>query len=70
MAFVPGTRRQQNRPSTVAYMAALVIHRYAMLGVLDNRLPDREMGIPEAPSDTNESKLMQGAPAANAATTP
>jgi ribonucleoside-diphosphate reductase alpha chain len=35
MAFVPGTKRQQNYPSTVAYMARLIIHRYAMLGVLD-----------------------------------
>ncbi|GLT21232.1 hypothetical protein GCM10007933_06840 [Zoogloea oryzae] len=62
MAFVPGTRRQQNWPSTVAYMAALVIHRYAMLGVLDEAgYPTREMGILEAPRDTNEPKLMQGA---------
>jgi ribonucleoside-diphosphate reductase alpha chain len=35
MAFVPGTRRQQNWPSTVAYLAQLIIHRYAMLGILD-----------------------------------
>jgi ribonucleoside-diphosphate reductase alpha chain len=62
MAFVPGTRRQQNWPSTVAYMAALIIHRYAMLGVLDEAgYPTREMGILEAPRDTNEPKLMQGA---------
>ncbi|MEO5677609.1 MAG: adenosylcobalamin-dependent ribonucleoside-diphosphate reductase, partial [Usitatibacter sp.] len=31
MAFIPGERRQQNWPSTVAYLARLVIHRYAML---------------------------------------
>ncbi|MCB1913923.1 MAG: ribonucleoside-diphosphate reductase, adenosylcobalamin-dependent, partial [Rhodocyclaceae bacterium] len=37
MAFVPGSRKQQNWPSTVAYIAALIIHRYAMLGVLDER---------------------------------
>ena len=62
MAFVPGTRRQQNWPSTVAYMAALIIHRYAMLGVLDEAgYPTREMGILEAPRDDNEPKLMQGA---------
>ena len=35
MAFVPGERRQQNWPSSVAYIARLMIHRYAMLGVLD-----------------------------------
>ena len=62
MAFVPGTRRQQNWPSTVAYMAALIIHRYAMLGVLDEAgYPTREMGILEAPRDTSEPKVMQGA---------
>ena len=62
MAFVPGTRRQQNWPSTVAYVAALIIHRYAMLGVLDEAgYPTREMGILEAPRDTNEPKVMQGA---------
>jgi len=62
MAFVPGTRRQQNWPSTVAYLAALIIHRYAMLGVLDEAgYPTREMGILEAPRDNNEPKLMQGA---------
>jgi ribonucleoside-diphosphate reductase alpha chain len=62
MAFVPGTRRQQNWPSTVAYLAALIIHRYAMLGVLDEAgYPTREMGILESPRDNNEPKLMQGA---------
>ena len=62
MAFVPGTRRQQNWPSTVAYLAALIIHRYAMLGVLDEAgYPTREMGILEAPRDENEPRLMQGA---------
>ena len=35
LAPVPGERRQQLWPSTVAYIARLVIHRYAMLGVLD-----------------------------------
>jgi ribonucleoside-diphosphate reductase alpha chain len=43
MAFVPGEKRQQMWPSTVAYLARLIIHRYAMLGVLD------EQGFPLAP---------------------
>ncbi|PAS95758.1 MAG: ribonucleoside-diphosphate reductase, adenosylcobalamin-dependent [Candidatus Dactylopiibacterium carminicum] len=61
MAFVPGTRRQQNWPSTVAYLARLIIHRYAMLGVLDeNGYPTREMGILETPREQDEPKLMQG----------
>jgi ribonucleoside-diphosphate reductase alpha chain len=62
MAFVPGERRQQNWPSTVAYLARLVIHRYAMLGILDERgYPTREMGILEAPRDQDEPALMKGA---------
>ncbi len=61
MAFVPGSRKQQNWPSTVAYMAQLIIHRYAMLGVLDEKgYPVREMGILEVPRDASEPKLMQG----------
>ncbi len=62
MAFVPGERRQQNWPSTVAYLARLVIHRYAMLGVLDERgYPTREMGILESPRNEDEPALMKGA---------
>ncbi len=62
MAFVPGTRKQQNWPSTVAYMARLIMHRYAMLGILDeNGFPTREMGILEAPREASAPKIMQGA---------
>ncbi len=50
MAPIPGQRRQQTWPSTVAYIARLVIHRYAMLGVLsEDGLPLHEMGILAAP---------------------
>jgi len=50
MAPVPGEKRQQIWPSTVAYVARLIIHRYAMLGVLSEEgFPLREMGILEAP---------------------
>ena len=55
MAPVPGLtgkdRRQQVWPSTVAYIARLVIHRYAMLGVLDAQgYPIEAMGILAAPT--------------------
>jgi ribonucleoside-diphosphate reductase alpha chain len=51
MAFIPGTRRQTNYPSTVAYLAQLIIHRYAMLGILDeNGLPLQQMGILQSPA--------------------
>ena len=54
MAFVPGLpngeRRQQTWPSTVAYIARLIIHRYAMLGILDESgFPIREMGVLDSP---------------------
>ncbi|MCV2420198.1 adenosylcobalamin-dependent ribonucleoside-diphosphate reductase [Paucibacter sp. DJ2R-2] len=56
MAPVPnlsGERRQQIWPSTVAYVARLIIHRYAMLGVLDEQgLPLVEMGLLQAPQAT------------------
>ncbi len=68
MAFVPGIdrsqpRRQQTWPSTVAYVARLMIHRYAMLGVLDERgFPMREMGILEIPGEQpDRPAVMQGA---------
>jgi ribonucleoside-diphosphate reductase alpha chain len=52
MARVPGEQRQQHYPSTLAYVARLVIHRYAMLGVLDERgYPVTEMGVLEIPED-------------------
>jgi ribonucleoside-diphosphate reductase alpha chain len=34
-ARVPGSETQAVQPSTIAYVARLLIHRYAMLGVLD-----------------------------------
>ncbi len=67
MAFVPGLpagqRRQQVWPSTVAYLARLVIHRYAMLGVLDeDGFPLREMGVLDAPRPGQPSVLQAGRP--------
>jgi ribonucleoside-diphosphate reductase alpha chain len=62
MAFVPGERRQQNFPSTVAYLARLIIHRYSMLGVLDEAgYPTREMGILESPREPGQPGVQQGA---------
>ncbi|MBL6751433.1 MAG: ribonucleoside-diphosphate reductase, adenosylcobalamin-dependent [Nevskia sp.] len=49
MAQIPGEAKQQTYPSTVAYMAALVLHRYRMLGLLDAEgRPVKPMGILEA----------------------
>ncbi|MBS0316819.1 MAG: adenosylcobalamin-dependent ribonucleoside-diphosphate reductase [Proteobacteria bacterium] len=67
MAFVPGLphgeRRQQTWPSTVAYLARLIIHRYAMLGVLNEEgFPLREMGVLDAPRDRRSHRLLAGRP--------
>jgi ribonucleoside-diphosphate reductase alpha chain len=69
MAPVPGLshaqRRQQIWPSTVAYIARLVIHRYAMLGVLDEQgLPLREMGILASPLAKSAGMTTPGQPVA------
>ena len=66
MAFVPGLprgqQRQQTWPSTVAYLARLIIHRYAMLGALDEKgFPLQEMGILQVPvSSSMEAPPMAG----------
>ncbi|MDR1849804.1 MAG: adenosylcobalamin-dependent ribonucleoside-diphosphate reductase [Zoogloeaceae bacterium] len=59
MAFVPGMRKQETFPSTVAYIARLIIHRYAMLDILDEAgFPRQEMGILEAPEDSTSNKVL------------
>src|SRR5687767_15064967 len=53
MAFVPGSRKQETFPSTVSYLARLILHRYAMLGTLDDDgRPKQQMGILETPVTT------------------
>lgn len=64
MARVPGGTKMESYPSTVAYVAKLIIHRYAMLGVLDEHgYPVQQMGvmeIPEAQSKASGFKAMTG----------
>jgi len=56
MARIPGENRQRNYPSTVAYIAQLAIHRYAMLGVLDEKgYPIIDMGVLEIPDSATEA---------------
>jgi ribonucleoside-diphosphate reductase alpha chain len=49
----------------VSYVAALILHRYQMLGILDERgVPVRQMGIleaPEKPPAPGEARVMAGA---------
>ena len=61
LAFTPGSRKQQNWPSTVSYLARLIIHRYAMLGLLtEEGVPVQTMGILETP-EPGAAPHMKGA---------
>ena len=70
MAPIPGQKRQQTWPSTVAYVARLVLHRYAMLGVLDESgEPIGSMGVLAMPAQattaaasSNKLSTMAGKP--------
>ena len=50
MARVPGGAKMESYPSTVSYVAKLIIHRYAMLDILDEHgYPVHQMGVLEIP---------------------
>jgi ribonucleoside-diphosphate reductase alpha chain len=54
-AKLPGSEKQGIVPSTVAYMARLIIHRYSMLGILDEEgFPLQSMGMMETQLDPVE----------------
>jgi len=60
LAWVPGAKKQEVFPSTMSYVARLILHRYAMLGILDEKgVPHREMGILEAPPGST-TPILQG----------
>ena len=60
LAWVPGAKKQEVFPSTMSYVARLILHRYAMLGILDEKgVPHREMGILEAPPGS-ATPILQG----------
>jgi ribonucleoside-diphosphate reductase alpha chain len=65
MAFVPGSKKQQTFPSTVSYVARLILHRYAMLGILgEDGLPIRQMGLMQQPGPDGkggQARIMAGA---------
>jgi ribonucleoside-diphosphate reductase alpha chain len=66
MAKVPGSSKQAVFPSTEAYVARLVVHRYAMLGILDETgHPVASMGVVrrhEGPPRRTAPPAMQGDP--------
>ena len=50
LARIPGSDKAQMWPSTIAYLARLMIHRYAMLGILDEEgYPVAHVGILAVP---------------------
>jgi len=50
MARTPGSNKAQTYPSTIAYLAQLMIHRYAMLGILTEQgYPVEHAGILTVP---------------------
>jgi len=52
LARAPRSVKQESYPSTVAYLARLLIHRYAMLGILDEEgYALEEMGVVQAYDD-------------------
>jgi ribonucleoside-diphosphate reductase alpha chain len=56
MARIPGSEKAQIWPSTIAYLARLMIHRYAMLGLLTEAgYPVATAGILAVPAHERES---------------
>lgn len=60
LAKVPGSEKQQNFPSTVAYTARLLLHRYAQLGILDEEGRVSGSTEPEAFADETTKHRMAG----------
>jgi ribonucleoside-diphosphate reductase alpha chain len=58
MARVPGAAKSQTYPSTIAYLARLMIHRYAMLGILTEQgYPVAHAGILAVPPAEQAQRL-------------
>ncbi|WP_350165474.1 LAGLIDADG family homing endonuclease [Algiphilus sp.] len=72
LARRPGSKKMLRYPSTVAYIAALMLHRYGMLGLLDEEgCPLNPMGVlaardavsdPTTLKDPAKSRPLPGAP--------
>ena len=65
MARTPGSPKMANYPSTVAYIARLITHRYTMLGILtEEGYPVEHVGILAVPTteqvSTGEQKVLAG----------
>ena len=63
MARIPGSNKGQTYPSTIAYLAQLVIHRYAMLGILtEEGYPIEAAGILDVPEGERTSRAYRTLP--------
>ena len=61
LAKVPGSEKMQSYPSTVAYIATLLLHRFELLGILTREgLPVEQMGVLDRPG--NEKMVSAVAP--------
>lgn len=66
-AKVPGKDKSKMYPSTVAYIASLIIHRFAVLGILDEQgNPVNPLGVIEIPevveNETDATKVDENQP--------
>lgn len=58
-ARIPGSEKSQSWPSTIAYAARLITHRYAMLGILSEKgYPIESMGVMVEQGDLFEGATM------------
>ncbi|MBX6419764.1 MAG: adenosylcobalamin-dependent ribonucleoside-diphosphate reductase [Nevskia sp.] len=62
-ARIPGEDRSRLYPSTTAYLGALMLHRYRMLGILDAEgAPLEPLGVLQAPKSAARSPAVPGTP--------
>jgi ribonucleoside-diphosphate reductase alpha chain len=63
LARIPGSDKSQLWPSTIAYLAALMIHRYAMLGILtEDGYPIAHAGILSVPERERRAPALVAIP--------
>jgi ribonucleoside-diphosphate reductase alpha chain len=63
MARIPGSNKSQTWPSTIAYLAQLMIHRYAMLGILtEEGYPLAAAGILDVPETERAKRAYKSLP--------
>ena len=63
MARVPGGIKMESYPSTVSYVARLILHRYAMLSILDEHgYPVQQMGVLEIPKNKSKAAAYKTIP--------